>query len=62
MGLSTTALDVRGGVSGGTLNTIVTVVEEVPDEKRRESRIDFALSPGVFIVIPHWGCMCADFS
>ena len=41
----------RGGISGGTLSTAMTVLEDVPEEKRRESKVDFALSPGMFIVI-----------
>ncbi|GLB37942.1 putative saccharopine dehydrogenase NADP binding domain [Lyophyllum shimeji] len=42
---SITAHKVRGGISGGTLNTIMTVLEEVPRHKLRDSSADYALSP-----------------
>jgi short subunit dehydrogenase-like uncharacterized protein len=51
VGYSTTAYKVRTGISGGTLSTVVTMLEDVPRDKRRESRVDYALSPGVFTVI-----------
>ncbi|KAG5349342.1 hypothetical protein C0989_004483 [Termitomyces sp. Mn162] len=37
---------VRGGISGGTLNTIFTILEDVPQDKLRESARDYSLSPG----------------
>jgi hypothetical protein len=48
VGLSTTMFQVRGGFSGGTLSTVFTMLEDVPKEKRRESMVDYALSPGTF--------------
>ena len=51
VGYSTTAYKLRAGVSGGTLNTAITILEDVPRDKLRESRVDYALSPGVFTVI-----------
>ncbi|KAG5731966.1 NAD-dependent deacetylase sirtuin-5, partial [Termitomyces sp. T112] len=36
---------VRGGISGGTLNTIFTILEDVPQDKLRESARDYSLSP-----------------
>ncbi|KAG6878860.1 hypothetical protein C0992_007065 [Termitomyces sp. T32_za158] len=35
----------QGGISGGTLNTIFTILEDVPRDKLRDSAKDFSLSP-----------------
>ena len=43
---STTAWDVRGGLSGGTLHTSIAGLEEVPKEKLQASFRDYVLSPG----------------
>jgi hypothetical protein len=48
IGLSTTMFQLRGGFSGGTLRTILTMLEDVPKEKLRESSVNYALSPGTF--------------
>ena len=50
VGLSTTAYRLWGSISGGTLSTMITVLEDVPKEKRRESRVDYRLSPGIYTV------------
>ncbi|KAF8058737.1 Saccharopine dehydrogenase-domain-containing protein [Lyophyllum atratum] len=42
---SITAHKVRGGVSGGTLSTMMTIMGEVPRDKLRESGADYSLSP-----------------
>ena len=47
---SVTAFELWGGVSGGTLSSFITLLEQVPPEKRREANVDFALSPGGFVV------------
>ncbi|KAG6899461.1 hypothetical protein C0993_010140 [Termitomyces sp. T159_Od127] len=36
---------VQGGVSGGTLNTIFTILGDIPRDKLRESAKDYSLSP-----------------
>ena len=50
VGLSTTAYKMWGGISGGSLSTMITMLEDVPKEKRRESRVDYVLSPGICTV------------
>jgi len=45
VGLSTTAYKMRGYISGGTWSTAITILEDVPKEKRQDSRVDYALSP-----------------
>ncbi|KAF9462382.1 Saccharopine dehydrogenase-domain-containing protein [Collybia nuda] len=42
---STTAFKVRGGISGGTLGTMMSSIEEVPKEKLRVASMEYALSP-----------------
>jgi len=43
---STSAWDVRGAVSGGTLGTAAASMEEVPKAKLEASMKDYSLSPG----------------
>jgi hypothetical protein len=50
---STSAWEMRGGISGGTLGTILTTLEEVPREKLDASSGDFALSPVQGLPSPH---------
>ncbi|TFK50767.1 hypothetical protein OE88DRAFT_1659822 [Heliocybe sulcata] len=42
-----TAVDVKGTMSGGTLSTIMTTLEEVPKEELRLGSRDYVLSPGI---------------
>ncbi|EPQ55373.1 hypothetical protein GLOTRDRAFT_116281 [Gloeophyllum trabeum ATCC 11539] len=42
-----TAVEVKGTVSGGTLNTIMTVLEEVPKHELAHGTRAYALSPGL---------------
>ncbi|KDQ31637.1 hypothetical protein PLEOSDRAFT_1061778 [Pleurotus ostreatus PC15] len=42
---STTAYNLRGGVSGGTISTGLTMLENVPQEKMKESFKPYGLSP-----------------
>ncbi|EGO00593.1 hypothetical protein SERLA73DRAFT_178436 [Serpula lacrymans var. lacrymans S7.3] len=43
--LSTSSWKVQGGVSGGTISSIITALEDVPRDKLRAARLDFVLSP-----------------
>jgi short subunit dehydrogenase-like uncharacterized protein len=43
---STSAWDIRGGISGGTLGTTIASWEEVPKAKLEASMKDYVLSPG----------------
>ncbi|KAF9222364.1 NAD(P)-binding protein [Gyrodon lividus] len=44
--MSTSAWKLRGtGISGGTFSSILTSLEEIPDDKTKAARADFALSP-----------------
>ncbi|RDB25074.1 hypothetical protein Hypma_007419 [Hypsizygus marmoreus] len=45
VGTSTTAYHYHGGISGGTLSTLMTMLEEVPESKMTDSKQDFSLSP-----------------
>jgi len=47
MGRSVTAYRTQGGMSGGTLSTILTIIEEVPSHQLIEAMQDYALSPGM---------------
>jgi short subunit dehydrogenase-like uncharacterized protein len=40
----------KGGASGGTLATMMSVIEDVPIRKLRVSRKDWALSPGACLI------------
>lgn len=51
VGTSITAHNLRVGISGGTLSTMMTVLEDVPKEKLRDTGIGFVLSPGTFVVL-----------
>ncbi|KAF7983029.1 hypothetical protein HWV62_24676 [Athelia sp. TMB] len=42
---STTAVKIKGGISGGTLSTIISSMEEVPKDKLRRAARGYALSP-----------------
>lgn len=46
--LSTSAWKIKGGVSGGTLGTIIAALEDVQQAELEASTKDFALSPGMF--------------
>lgn len=46
MGLSMTAHKVRGGISGGTLATVMSVLEDVPKDKAKASAKSYSTSPG----------------
>jgi short subunit dehydrogenase-like uncharacterized protein len=50
---STSAWEMHGGISGGTLGTIIATLEEVPREKLDASSDDFALSPVQGLPSPH---------
>jgi short subunit dehydrogenase-like uncharacterized protein len=52
---STTAFRIKGGISGGTLATIIMFLEDVPREKLRYAAQDYALSPGSFNPTPKPG-------
>lgn len=43
---STSAFKIRGGISGGTLSTMMVSLEEVPKSVLKRSMQDYALSPG----------------
>lgn len=45
LGTSTTAHKIRGGVSGGTLASAMTAIEEVPRYERKEASLPHSLSP-----------------
>lgn len=62
VGLSTTAIAVSGGIPDGTWNTIMTLYEDVPKHQQRESMVDYALSPGMFIRSPPTNTVRADSS
>ncbi|KDR76288.1 hypothetical protein GALMADRAFT_473621 [Galerina marginata CBS 339.88] len=47
LGDSTTAFRFRGGVSGGTISSMMTLLEKVPPNALRESREPYILSPFV---------------
>ncbi|KAF5375563.1 hypothetical protein D9615_009173 [Tricholomella constricta] len=53
VGTSMTAHRVRGGISGGTLSTMMTAIEDVPKEKMQES-IDYSLSPVTGPALPRF--------
>jgi hypothetical protein len=40
------AFEMKGGVSGGTLSTVIVAMEEVPPDLRKSSNKNFAYSPG----------------
>lgn len=42
---STTAFKVRGGISGGTLVSLMVFLEEIPKDKIRAASEDYSLSP-----------------
>jgi hypothetical protein len=46
---STTALRLKGGISGGTLSTVVTILEQVPFQSRLEASEDYSLCSGTFL-------------
>lgn len=46
VGSSVTAHKVRGGISGGTISTMMTVFEDVPRKNFRQSTTDYSISPG----------------
>ncbi|KAG6832098.1 hypothetical protein H0H87_002926 [Tephrocybe sp. NHM501043] len=54
---SITAHKVSGGMSGGTLSTIMSILEDVPRDKLRESSIDYSLSPVEGKVLPSYRFM-----
>lgn len=43
------AVEMKGGVAGGTLSTITTMMEEVPKNKLALARRQYSLSPGMYI-------------
>ncbi|KAJ3573696.1 hypothetical protein NP233_g2261 [Leucocoprinus birnbaumii] len=46
VGTSTTAHEFKSaGISGGSINSIITVIEDVPRKAQRESRKEYSLSP-----------------
>ncbi|TBU27867.1 Saccharopine dehydrogenase-domain-containing protein [Dichomitus squalens] len=45
LGLSQTFFDIKSGISGGSLATLATEIEEVPQILLAQSRQDYALSP-----------------
>lgn len=47
LGLSQSFYSVRGGVSGGSLATLLTGIEQVPSATRSEAAADYALSRGM---------------
>ncbi|KAG6827628.1 hypothetical protein H0H92_011031 [Tricholoma furcatifolium] len=51
---SVTGQKMKGGISGGTASTIITVLEDVPRHKLRESSFDFSLSPVKGNAFPQW--------
>lgn len=46
LGLSQTFYHVRGGTSGGTLNTMISDIEKTPRQVLREANEDYAISQG----------------
>lgn len=45
MNTSTSAFEFRGGISGGTISTIMTAFETVPDNVRLDARRPYTTSP-----------------
>jgi hypothetical protein len=45
MNTSTSAFSLRGGISGGTISTIITAFEAVPDDVRLDAHRPYATSP-----------------
>lgn len=46
LGPSLAVYRANGGISGGTLATMMAVAENVPIEKLQEAQADYALGPG----------------
>lgn len=49
LGASRTAVRLRGGVSGGTLQTAITLLEEIPKDRLAFSRLAYSISPSACI-------------
>jgi short subunit dehydrogenase-like uncharacterized protein len=53
---STSAFSFRGGISGGTIDSVMTAIEKVPRDVLREARPPYAISPivGAPLSPPPW--------
>ncbi|KAF8870481.1 Saccharopine dehydrogenase-domain-containing protein [Infundibulicybe gibba] len=49
---SITAFDVSGGISGGSLSSVMTMFEDVPKPKRRAAALDHSISPVKGLPVP----------
>ncbi|KAJ6497433.1 Saccharopine dehydrogenase-domain-containing protein [Mycena sanguinolenta] len=49
---STSAYSVRGGMSGGTIGTVISILEHVPREELRVSSKEYSISPSIGVPSP----------
>lgn len=54
LGDSTTAFDISGGFSGGTINTAITSIDGAPAHRLRAAQRDYCLSPVEGVPSPGW--------
>jgi short subunit dehydrogenase-like uncharacterized protein len=57
---SMTGFKMKGGISGGTLGTAISTIEEMPREKIDLGRNLYLLSPGIFIFYLFGGSYLKD--